>query len=289
LVGPNDWHIRKLRSALTLLATAVASWPAAALCATQTADPVAARAATAAEHLNTLTEIGIIVSGIGTIALVATVFVTAMATRAAVAAARAAREAVNDARTFSSKEFRPYIVATGGTTRYLDEHDHDKVLGYGFDLRFANQGKTPAAECSAYLCLHYSDTELPDDFEFPNTDEPFTFGLLMHGDQKTLIGPTMPKDFLSRIYRKEIIAVLYGWFEYSEIGSKIRFRTEYAAQVHTNVSPELGLEGIFQMRSMARFNGMDASCLRQPQPYRPHERRIVPEPASHPEDPETVH
>ncbi|MGZ3304995.1 MAG: hypothetical protein ACXU8U_03960 [Asticcacaulis sp.] len=222
----------------------------------------------AAQRLNLETIFGIFVSGIGTIALLATVYYSHKATAAAT-------EAITHARTSTAREFRPYVTPLSVCVRKYNVEG--KTYGFEFNTQLSNVGKTPAVKCTTIMKFHWQSEALQEDYEFSDSDgDKLYVGTIMSGDYRTLMSPTFSLDFLHGIFTGEIILIQHGWIEYSDSSSGERFRTEFAANIMANIDPLLGLETTFNFSPIEKFCGMDDDCLRRPQAYEPIWKNIAP-------------
>lgn len=218
----------------------------------------------AAQTLNIVTLLGIFVSGIGTVALVITVYYSHKATNAAAEAVKIANATAQQARDMSYKELRPYIFAAGKLNiREIDKKQENVVVGRRFEISWKNEGKTPAINVASQANYILSDGDLPANFNFPNRYSPNSVGTLGPGGIFNSSTGHMSLDEVRSVINKKKMLYIYGWVEYDEFSGKKRHRTEYCskAEYYNSEEPDSSeLEVTYYMQP--QFNDMDENCRR---------------------------
>lgn len=218
----------------------------------------------AAQSLNIETLLGIFVSGIGTVALVITVYYSHKATNAATEAVKIANETAQQSRDMSYKDLRPYIFVVNRLhIREIDKNHDDAVAGRHFDITWKNEGKTPAINVASQANYIIADGALPNKFNFPNRHRPNSIGTLGPGGIFNSSTAKISLADVKLIIEKAKVLYIYGWVEYDEFSGKKRHRTEYCAKVEfwNSTDPESNhLEAAYYLQP--QFNDMDENCHR---------------------------
>lgn len=220
-----------------------------------------------AEQLNFETMLSILVSGVGTVALVVTVYYSRRATLAAVQASSAAQTAIGHAREASIRELRPYMVQQTTMNNRILNADGAILPVRRIDVRWRNEGRTPAINVRARANHLVCDGPLPADFAFPDRDSNNAVGTI--GAGRTFDSPTanITFDEIRLLMAGKQTLHLWSWVEYEGFDPDVRYRSEYHVTVDYWGTNDLESENLNITTNLVKsFNGVDSGSFRPPAP-----------------------
>ena len=147
----------------------------------------------------------------------------------------------------------------------------DIVVGDGHlpqvEPKLRNGGTTPIKNGLTHTTFYYSETPLPDSFDFPDLP-PFGIEPVVLGPQASAISELfeIPSKINSNLERRHGHFYVWGWIDYDDIfPNSPRHRTEFCNEIiYTSVTNNSVRWGA---KSHHRFNGTDDECMKQPKPY----------------------
>lgn len=135
--------------------------------------------------------------------------------------------------------------------------------GLGAALMWENSGNTPTKGMQSHFNYALRDTELPDDFNFPDVEN-FTPAVSLIGPKVviTIEQINLPPAELRQIQSGQMRFYVWGWAEYSDIFPDTqRHRTEFCHELVVPGDIDHPDGGTFIMRNYKRHNGSDGDCL----------------------------
>jgi hypothetical protein len=237
-------------------------WPYKIGCPAPTLD---CRAAAAAEHLNLETAFGIFISGLGTLALLTTIYYSHKATNAAIDAVQIANKATQHSIVSTNAQLRPYFKMESSKHKWIyNLEDKQKAHHWKFGLKWENFGETPATNVSAMTQHHICKGELPEGFDFPTRPGNDFVGTIGSEDSFESWTLAISVEDLRPVLSDDLTLHIYGWVEYDGFGVSKRSRSEYHAVIEIDsVSDcsDVNMQSTNYFRKS--FNGMDDDCFRR--------------------------
>ncbi|PWE57274.1 hypothetical protein DEM27_06455 [Metarhizobium album] len=209
------------------------------------------------------TVIEIALSAIGTLAVVATIFLSAQATKAAVAAADAANLAVALARETAARELRPYVTFDSWSLEYkLDANGG--IESWLVKVTWKNTGISPATSVRAKATHDIREEELPTHFSFPDRVGDESAGSLGKDGTVSTCTEFIPVAEIQAILDGSTRLFVWSWVEYEGFEAERIYRSEWHSELHLWNGPATNqdLKGSNGLRE--QFNGSDEHCFRQP-------------------------
>jgi len=145
------------------------------------------------------------------------------------------------------------------------------MLNFGME----NSGVTPAKSTSAHVNWVKSNKglPLPTDFNFPDANidgsQDSTVSVIGPKDRFPLTVGPIPRDFMERLYKREVRLFVYGWVRYNDVFENtprhsLKFSYELVAIpgiVHLQTGQEG--QGLQTLINGPRFNCYDEECNEQ--------------------------
>jgi hypothetical protein len=141
------------------------------------------------------------------------------------------------------------------------------VQNHRISVILENGGKTPTRKAIVNINWELRDSNLPDDFSFPDGDLAEAAAIGARGTFGT------PGFFISNADAGLIVAkrkwlYIWGWIDYDDVFEGTpRHRTEFCFDVSPDEVPDKG-NTYLRFPTHGRFNGVDGDCVRKPRPYK---------------------
>jgi hypothetical protein len=225
---------------------------------------LAAHAARAAEFMNVLTMISILIGIVSTTALIWTVILGRRATLAAIRATDIATNALDHSRELSKIEVRPYLYVTERASKkvYDINISTEHYYAHRFEFYWTNTGKSLAQnKISRINWQRFETGTFPSDFDFPQEKCNYP-GVTFFPNQTTYIFVDIPINHLEDAYRGSCEIHVWTSTDYRDQSNQDNFRTEYHAIIRPNYDPKDHCDYFYSFGE--GFNGGDLLCLRKP-------------------------
>lgn len=209
-----------------------------------------------------------VLSGITLAFLYLTFNRTNLTAQAAVRAAEAAEASVAVAHKTAKRQLRAYVAVE--EIKILPPNMHE--LFWKMHIVWQNSGTTPAKDAIAHTNWADFAGEMPDNFDFPDTDTDKMGGPMLLGPNQHLVGgyARIPRSIIAQVYAGKRSVYVYGWVEYDDIFPNTgRRRTECCYKLVFDAPEYLGGKGMLVTRVHKRFNSADENSYRKPTPIAP--------------------
>jgi hypothetical protein len=140
------------------------------------------------------------------------------------------------------------------------------IHSYRISAILENGGQTPTRNALININHTMRDTELPDDFSFPDGEISESAAIGARGIFGT------PGFFVAIADVKRVIAktkrlYFWGWIDYDDVFDDTpRHRTEFCFDVSPDEVEDRG-QTYMRFPAHGRYNGADGDCVRRPRPY----------------------